>query len=208
KEVSRLVRAAHPGAPFFILGESMGGAVVMVAMAEADAPDADGVILVAPAVWGREVMNPFYRAVLWLTAHIIPAARVKVEGVHMRPSDNLAMLKRLNRDPLVIKRTRVDAVYGLVNLMDAAFAAAPPLAVPTLLLYGAHDQLVPRKATRLMLRRLPTLPRLAVYPSGYHMLLRDLQAATVVDDVAAWIADSGAPLPSGADQDSQAFFER
>lgn len=206
RAVSRIVRAAHPDAPFFILGESMGGAVVMVAMAEANAPAVDGVILVAPAVWGREVMNPVYRALLWLGAHTIPAARVTVQDLHIRPSDNVAMLQRLHHDPLVIKGTRVDSVYGLVNLMDAAFAAGPPLAVPTLVLYGAHDQLVPRKATGLMLRRLDRLPRLAVYPGGYHMLLRDLEARTVLDDVAAWIADVEAPLPSASDKGSEAFF--
>ena len=31
------------------------------------------------------------------------------------------------------------------------------------------------------------------------MLLRDLQAETVWRDLAAWIADGDAPLPSGAD---------
>jgi hypothetical protein len=31
------------------------------------------------------------------------------------------------------------------------------------------------------------------------MLLRDLDAATVRRDIAAWIADPTAPLPSGAD---------
>jgi hypothetical protein len=54
-----------------------------------------------------------------------------------------------------------------------------------------------------MLRRLPAdaagRPRIALYPNGYHMLLRDLDAATVRGDVVAWIADPAAPLPSGGD---------
>ena len=41
--------------------------------------------------------------------------------------------------------------------------------------------------------------RIAVYPKGYHMLLRDLDAAKPQADVLAWIADKTAPLPSGAD---------
>ena len=53
------------------------------------------------------------------------------------------------------------------------------------------------------LRRLPAdsgrRPRIALYPKGYHMLLRDLEAATVRDDIVAWIADPAAPLPSGGD---------
>ncbi len=35
------------------------------------------------------------------------------------------------------------------------------------------------------------------------MLLRDLQALTVWTDIAAWITDQEAPLPSGADKRAQ-----
>jgi len=45
-------------------------------------------------------------------------------------------------------------------------------------------------------------PRLAIYPDGWHMLLRDLGAEVVLDDIAAWIGDADASLPSGADKRS------
>ncbi len=49
-------------------------------------------------------------------------------------------------------------------------------------------------------RRLPArLKRIALYEGGWHLLYRDLQAEIVHRDVAAWIADRNAPLPSGAD---------
>ena len=71
-------RAHYPGVPVFALGESMGGAVVLTALtradASADAPTlkADGVILVAPAVWSRGDMPLTYRAALFLGAHLVP----------------------------------------------------------------------------------------------------------------------------------------
>jgi hypothetical protein len=37
----------------------------------------------------------------------------------------------------------------------------------------------------------------AYYPQGYHMLLRDLNGDVVWRDVAAWIGDHSALLPSG-----------
>jgi acylglycerol lipase len=39
----------------------------------------------------------------------------------------------------------------------------------------------------------------AIYPQGYHMLLRDLQAPTAWKDIVAWINASPDKLPSGAD---------
>jgi len=38
----------------------------------------------------------------------------------------------------------------------------------------------------------------ALYENGWHMLLRDLQAETVLNDIVAWITDPSAELPSGA----------
>ena len=39
--------------------------------------------------------------------------------------------------------------------------------------------------------------QLAVYPDGWHLLLRDLDAATPMSDVTAWLAQAGGDLPSG-----------
>src|SRR6185295_395976 len=46
-------RVRYPGVPIYALGESMGGAVVLSALASGAVPNVDGVILVAPAVWSR-----------------------------------------------------------------------------------------------------------------------------------------------------------
>ncbi len=200
-----LIAARHPGVPFYVLGESMGGAVAVSAFAGPDAPAADGLILAAPAVRGRNAMWPWERALLWLLAHTVPGLQVTGENM-ATPSDNVEMLRGLGRDPLVIKHTRVEAIWGLVGLMDDALNAAGSLQVPALLLVGATDDLVPARATRDLLNQLPAdRLRLARYEAGYHMLLRDLQAQVVIEDVAAWIADPAAPLPSGADARAAAW---
>src|SRR5262249_9723381 len=115
------------------------------------------------------------------------------------------------RDPLVIKATRVDAIYGLVDLMDAALASAPNLDVPMLLMYGGKDEIVPKEPIRRFVSSLPAecrrRARLAWYEDGYHMLLRDLQGPLVIADVASWVQRPAAPLPSGADRGAaQAFL--
>lgn len=202
----RLLRRRYPGKPLYLLGESMGGAIVTVAMTgeAGPRPNVDGVILVAPAVWGRDTMNVFERVALWAGIHLLPSTTVTGQGiVHIQPSDNYAMLRALSDDPLVIKATRIDAIYGLVNLMDAALAASPKLDAPLLYLYGERDEIVPREPTELMIAHLPpgarAEQRIALYPNGYHMLLRDLGGAVVTGDIASWIAARDAPLPSGAD---------
>jgi acylglycerol lipase len=202
-----LLRQRYPGVPLYLLGESMGGAVaILAASGRGGAPraDMDGVILVAPAVWGRQTMGVVERIGLWLAA-LMPSMRLSPDllPVRIQPSDNLAMLRAYSRDPLVIKDTRAGALEGLVDLMSAALDDAASFDAPALLLYGEHDEIVPRRPMARFVDRLPAQAqlrqRVALYQHGYHMLLRDLDGSVPIADIAAWIADASAPLPSGAD---------
>ena len=213
RDMLAAARACHPGTPVYALGESMGAAVVLAAWA--DEPLAvDGVILTGPAVWGRIVMPAYQTAALWLASYTVPWLTLTGRGLGVMASDNIEMLRGLGRDPLVIKETRVDAMWGLVNLMDQALRSAAAFDAPALILFGARDQVVPSAASLALLDRLPTAPtapgrRIAVYENGYHMLLRDLQGEVVWTDMAAWMRDPTAPLPSGADRvDPQAALAR
>ena len=165
-------------------------------------------ILVGPAVRGRASLGAVPRAALWFFVRLAPWFPLTAEGMRIRPSDNVAMLRALNRDPLVIKSTRLDALHGLVDLMDAALAAGGRVRAPTLILLGVKDELVPMRPYRQLLRSLPGggPGRAAVYSGGYHMLLRDLGAARALGDILAWIDDPAAPLPSGADRAAAGFL--
>ncbi|MBS0383812.1 MAG: alpha/beta hydrolase, partial [Proteobacteria bacterium] len=44
----------------------------------------------------------------------------------------------------------------------------------------------------------PPSARTAVYPDGYHMLIRDLHREVVYEDILSFIRDPGAPFPSQA----------
>lgn len=186
------VAAAHekyPGLPVYALGESMGGAVLLSALAAPRPPQIDGAILVAPAVWSRADMPLTYRVALWLGAHTIPWKHVSGEGLKIWPSDNIAMLRKLSRDPIYQHDARIDQVYGLVDLMDQAKTAPARMAEdpPILLLFGDKDQVIPSEPTRTVTAELAGHAQIREYPNGYHMLLRDLDGETVWKDIADWI---------------------
>ncbi len=197
----RLTQEKHPGLPVYVLGESMGGAVVVAAASQADFPHVAGLILSAPAVWGRSEMPWYQRWLLAVTAHTVPQMHVTGSGLHITPSDNIEMLRALWEDPLVIKKTRVDAVYGLTNLMDEALQSSPKLSVPVILLYGERDEIIPSNAVTKMLESIQSkeIVTVALYEEGYHMLLRDLEAKIVWTDIVGWIFHPDQLLPSRAE---------
>jgi len=194
----RLLRAGHPQLPLTLIGESMGGAVLLAASQRL--PAVQGMVLIAPAVWDRDSMPRLQRIVLSAAAHTVPGLELTGRGLGIRPTDNDPFWRAYSTDPLVIKATRVDALWGVANLMDQATRAAPRPRVPILLLYGEHDRVIPKQAFCRWLARLPeetTTLRLVIYRRGWHMLTRDRQGAWVMADIAAWMKDHSAPLPSG-----------
>lgn len=199
----RLVKQRYPKRPVYLLGESMGGAIVIIAMSQTDMPEVEGVILAAPALWARSTMPWYQTSLLWTLAHSLPWLTLTGEGVHVVASDNIDMLRAMGRDPWVIKATRVETVYGLADLMDAAFSSATSLHGNTLMLYGEKDEIIPKEPTYAFLQQFLATDEakktVAIYPHGYHMLLRDLEAPTAWKDIAAWIEASPDKLPSGAD---------
>jgi len=207
--LSTLLRERHPGTPLFLAGISMGGAVAMSALALEEPAPVDGAILSAPAVWGRSTLGFLKRVSLEISAHVIPWKTFTGRGLKIKPSDNIPMLRALGRDQKVIKATRVDAIYGLVGLMDRALENADRINAPILMLYGANDELIPKPPTLQAIAALPDrrsdanptgTQRVAIYENGWHMLLRDLQADLVREDVVAWVLNPKAPLPSGSDR--------
>ena len=196
-----LVRARHPGALVAVVGESMGGAVAIGAFASARPPAADRLVLASPAVWGWRDQGPANSAVLWAAAHTIPASRISAPNWlarRIRASDNVAELRRMGFDREMIFDTRIDTVYGLVELMQHAADEIGEVRVPVLYQYGAHDELIPRHAAFRAAHRLGPSGRTAYYATGWHLLLRDLQRRLVLDDILAFIRDPSGPLPSGA----------
>ena len=193
-----LLRERHPGLPITLVGESMGGAVLLAAAPRLRG--IQGLVLIAPAVWSRDTMPAYQRLLLAAAARTLPALELTGRGLSIRPTDNDPVWRAYSADPLVIKATRVDALWGVANLMDQAARVSPPPGFPLLLLYGERDQIIPKVAFCTWLRRLDAHrpePRLVLYQKGWHMLTRDLQGAWVLADIAAWIQDPAAPLPSG-----------
>lgn len=199
KAMVSLLRARHPGVPLYLAGESMGGAVALVA--EDRGAEIDGLILLATALRSRDTFGPVATAGLWFFAHTIPWFPSGPTSIDYQPTDNPKTLEKLRNDPQILRQARLDMGYGLVDLMDAARESAARVHVPYLMMHGLGDRIIPQQPVKAAIEIMPPRPdsKLAFYKQGYHLLLRDKEGKTVAADVAVWIADHEAALPSGAE---------
>ncbi|MFC7290012.1 alpha/beta fold hydrolase [Hirschia litorea] len=200
---AREVRRRHPTAKIVVIGVSMGAAVSVTAFASDNPPDADMLVLSGPGLRGWGTNPLLYRVSLWLSSHVRPAWIVRPPKMVLKtitPTDNEEVLRTHWEDPYFQKTNRIDSVYGVVEVMENAHKviSSLPEHIPTILLYGAKDQIIPEKGVIRTTPKLPAHMKTAYYEHGYHMLLRDLQRKVVLDDIMAFAKDSGAELPSNA----------
>ena len=196
RNIAAQLRERHPGLPLTVLGESMGGAVVMVAASEVPGLTADQLILQAPAVWGAQSMPWYQRLSLQVMNAMAPEMTLTGRGLQslgIRPTDDPEVSRDLSRDPLFIKATRVSSLAGVTSLMGRAqnLNTLPPQR--SLVLYGLRDRIIPPSPVCDWLTHLSaarpagTTLDWVVYPEGWHLLTRQLQTREVLQDLHHWL---------------------
>lgn len=202
----RVERAKAPSVPVWILGESMGAAVALIAAARApDGLKVEGLILSAPAVWGGRQMSPAFRLVLATLVTVTPDMVLTGSDLGILASDNIPMLQALGADPLYLHGARIDAIAGMVRLMDEAGRAGPSVTLPVTVLNGDLDQVIVPEVQKAFLADMPAATCKEIrYPAGWHLLLRDLQREVVFEDVLAVLEGEkpGRPCGTGGGKES------
>lgn len=192
KAVIKILRPCD-GSRLFLLGESMGGGVALVATARFRPEPVDGLILVEPAVRRGIRLRLMWDVAFATLALVAPGySRRLTRGTHAEFTPMAR--QRLGYDPRIIRFIRADAYKGLLSLADAASASTRRLRLPTLFLYGRADGIIPLHLFEQAVRDLRPLVTALRYPEAPHLLLQTHSMQVVLDDICAWL--DGIPLPA------------
>jgi alpha-beta hydrolase superfamily lysophospholipase len=180
------VREWEPGRPVFLLGNSLGGLVVLDYVLH-QPRQVDGVIAAAP-VLGDVGVPPVLMALGRVMSRVLP-----------RFSLNVGMdLTGLSREPSIIEAVLADPLFhrrGTARLSTEVTAAirrvhqlAGSLSLPLLILHGSADRMVPPDGSRTFFAKVQCPDReFREYPGAYHGLFADLGFEEVLSDLEGWI---------------------
>jgi len=181
------IRAVSGRLPVVLYGHSMGGLIALgYVLANAPRPQSDLLVLSAPAIganvalWKRSLADVLGR----ITPHMEIANDLPPGGLSHDPQVELAY----RSDPLnhhsTTSRLGMELFHEQARVASRlAHIAALPL--PTYVLHGADDEVVPVSSSASLEGR-PNVTR-HVYAGLRHEMHNEPEAAEVIDDTLAWM---------------------
>uniref|UniRef100_A0A8I3X3V6 Monoglyceride lipase n=1 Tax=Callithrix jacchus TaxID=9483 RepID=A0A8I3X3V6_CALJA len=145
------VQKDYPGLPVFLLGHSMGGAIVILTAAERPGFFA-GMVLISPLVLANPESATTFKV---LAAKVL---NLVLPNLSLGPIDSSVLSRNktevdiYNSDPLIC-RAGLKVCFGiqLLNAVSRVERALPKLTVPFLLLQGSADRLCDSKGAYLLM---------------------------------------------------------
>ena len=175
-------RSVAIGRPVAIYGHSVGG-LITLGYAVTDRTQPDAYVLSAPAVAGDV---PAWQRVASRVLNVVaPKTLLKNAFDGTVLSRDPSVGERYVADTLTFRRTSVRFAVLAFAEQRRVLGSLDRLRVPTLVLHGGDDRLVPTASSE-RLAKLPVVTR-RVLPGLRHEVHNEPEGLEVVDEIAAWL---------------------
>ena len=178
------IRASHPGQPLLMYGHSLGGLLVLgYALDRVGAARPDAQVLSAPAM--AATIPAAQRLAVNVLGRIVPRFQV-ANGI---ATDTLSSIPAVRTDYLAdpLNHHKSCVGFGLRAFREQARVNArlDDIPVPTLVVHGGLDRLVPVESSAVLTGH-PHVTR-RVYDGVAHELHNEPQAEAVLEDIVTWV---------------------
>jgi acylglycerol lipase len=175
--------ARNTGRPVVLLGHSLGGLIALdYALSERAAPDL--LVLSAPAIGGGAAWQ---KALAPIGSRLAPRLRMPTAVKGEQLSRDPAVGEDYFADPLVQTTASNRLGAEAFSAQERVKATLKDLAIPTLVIHGGADTLVPPQVS-VPLGKLEKVER-RLYPTLRHESFNEPEGPEVVDEVIDWIED-------------------
>jgi alpha-beta hydrolase superfamily lysophospholipase len=170
--------------PVFLLGHSMGGAIVALQAIER-APDIRGVVLSGPAIADRNGIAAWVMSTIGRVLPRLPLVKLDAAAVSRDPD----VVRQYDEDPLVYRgRVKAGLVAAMLDAGRRVFRGTASLSLPLLVVHGREDRLAPVAVSETLFGAVPSSDKtLKVYDGLYHEVFNEPERDDVLADVIAWL---------------------
>ncbi len=185
------LRSLAPARPLVLFGHSLGGMISLGYVLDGRARP-DFLVLSAPAIgasiplWQRLLVGSLRR----VAPGMLLSNRLDTDVLSSDPE----VRARYVADPLNQHKSTVRFAHAAFGEQRRVAASLDRLALPTLVVHGALDKLVPTETSATLDGR-PGVTR-RVYPDTRHELHNEPVATRELDDIVAWVRDRVSHMPA------------
>lgn len=183
-----LAERREVGVPMILMGHSLGG-LIATAYLVSDHPQPDLAVLSAPALSAKIPL--WQRMAVPVLSRLTPRLHVKSDFDGSILSRDVDVQERYNNDPLRVDGSTASLGRQIIGAMKATSPVIATIALPTYVLHGADDTLVPPSASE-PIGELPNVTR-KLWAGLRHECLNEPEWPEVVAGITDWL---DAQLPS------------
>ena len=176
------------GQPVFLLGHSMGGAIVALALC-VEPPDVGGTMLSGAVLpveggFGARIQRWIALALGKLMPRL-PTVKLKSSDVSRDPEQ----VAKYDSDPLNYRgRIRAGLAAAMTRALDRIKRDAPQITMPLLIMHGTADALAQPDGSIAFHERVGSADKtLKLYEGLFHEILNEPERDQVIADIAAWL---------------------
>lgn len=182
-----LVKSAHPDAPIFLVGHSMGGLISAAYLIEKQSQFA-AAVLSGPAIRAPQQPSRLALFVVRIVSRLMPrlgVLQLDSSGVSKDPE----VVSNYDNDPLVFRgKVTARLAAELFSEMDKVEARAAEIRLPLLLLHGGSDSLTDVGGSKALYETVSsTDKKITVYEGLYHEIFNEPERIAVLTDMKAWL---------------------
>lgn len=183
-----MVKGWQKDKPIFLLGHSMGGAIVSYYLLDHQ-EDFQGAIISAPAVKVGDNVSRFTIIMSKVLSRLAPKMGVlalDVNGISRDP----AVVEAYNNDPLTFhEKTPARLGAEILSAMLRITAEAGKITLPFIVVQGGEDKLVDPAGSEMLYDKASSKDKTIKFYDGlYHEVFNEPERARVLKDVETWLA--------------------
>lgn len=192
KVIVNFFREKHSNIPLYLLGESMGGIIILnYAMEE---QGIDGLILLSPGIKPNIKLSALdtlkFLAILPVNLIFKNLKLVNMEANWDKANNDPEQVKRMKEDPLLLRRISLVFLLSIVKYHKKIMRECINLDLPTLILQGKADELVSWEGAEEFYYKLKSKDKkIKLFENGSHGLLADENTLEAINTIEEWLGN-------------------